>query len=183
MKRAPVLFFAVIALLIVFSFVCRPVFSAPTVSASVNPTPKLIPTPTPVEYVMPYPGILPTHPLYFLKTIRDRIIELLISDQASKAEFYILQGDKKIGMAAMLFGQGKTGDANRSLADALMHRTRAVAELESLKKTNKDIPGHITEKLKRSLHKHREIMNSFGEDTQSLDALFTRVEALSVDSL
>ena len=69
-----------------------PVFSATALQVSVNPIPKLTPMPTPVdpdvigiEYVLPYPGILPTHPFYILNIVRDRIIELRSSDRVNKA--------------------------------------------------------------------------------------------------
>lgn len=147
---------------------------------AVTPTPKAtpIPSPTPIEYVMPYPGLLPTHPLYFLKALRDRIIELLISDRVRKAEFYILQADKKLGMAIVLSEQGKSSDAKRSFTDSLSHRTQAVTELEDSKKNGDTTLGFILEKLTRSMLKHREVLISRGETTLELDALFTRVETL-----
>ena len=118
-----------------------PVFSATALQVSVTPIPKLTPMPTPVdpdvigiEYVLPYPGILPTHPLYFLKIVRDRIIELLISDRVNKAEFYILQADK--------------------------------------------IPGHLIEKLTRSLTKHREVLLAASESITEVEALITRAQEL-----
>lgn len=149
---------------------------------AVTPTPKATPvppSPTPMEYVMPYPGLLPTHPLYFLKALRDRIIELLISDRVRKAEFYILQADKKLGMAVVLSEQGKAAEAKRAFTDSLSHRTQAVAELENSKKNGVTIQGFILEKLTRSMLKHREISLYMSETTLELDALFTRVEKFS----
>ncbi|MBI3576483.1 hypothetical protein HY086_00365, partial [Candidatus Gottesmanbacteria bacterium] len=61
-----------------------------------------------VEYLLPYPGILPDNPLYFLKAARDKIIEFLIADPVRKAEFYILQSDKRLGMTSMLLEKGNT---------------------------------------------------------------------------
>src|SRR3989344_4718196 len=162
-----------------------PVFSATALQVSVTPIPKLTPMPTPVdpdvigiEYVLPYPGILPTHPLYFLKIVRDRIIELLISDRVTKAEFYIPQADKKLGMALALRAQGKSRDATRSFADALSHRAQAMAELEARKKEGGEIPGHLIEKLTRSLTKHREVLLAASESITEVEALITRAQEL-----
>ena len=46
-------------------------------------------TETTVKYELPYPGILPDNPLYFLKQIRDWIMERLITDPLKKIEFYM----------------------------------------------------------------------------------------------
>ncbi len=48
-----------------------------------------------IEYALPYPGLLPDSPLYILKAIRDRIIEVLISDTMKKANFELLAADKR----------------------------------------------------------------------------------------
>lgn len=147
-----------------------------------TPDLSVTPTPTPIEYVLPFPGILPTHPLYFLKTLRDRIIELLISDHTNKADFYILQADKKLGFAMALSALGKTKEANKAYADALSHRTQAVGELEARKREGGAIPGHLVEKLTRSLTKHREVLRKESADDAPLEALFTRVDTLLIVS-
>jgi hypothetical protein len=60
------------------------------------------PTPTPVQYALAYPGILPGHPFYFLKAARDAIWGFLISNPLTKAEFDLLQADKSMQAAAFL---------------------------------------------------------------------------------
>jgi|SRR3989344_6689916 len=59
-------------------------------------------TPVPVEYQLPYPGLLPDSPLYIIKIARDRIIGILISDSLKKAEFNLLQSDKRINASFYL---------------------------------------------------------------------------------
>ena len=54
-------------------------------------------SPTPeIQYVLPYPGILPDNPLYALKAARDRVVSFFISDPLKKAEFDLLQADKRV---------------------------------------------------------------------------------------
>src|SRR3989344_6985739 len=48
------------------------------------------------EYTLPYPGILPDNLLYPIKVFRDRIVSFLISDPLKKAEFNLLQADKRL---------------------------------------------------------------------------------------
>jgi len=55
------------------------------------------------DYQLPYPGLLPDSPFYFLKMARDRIISLFISDPLKKAQFDILQADKRLNAGIFLF--------------------------------------------------------------------------------
>ena len=97
---------------ILFAFIFFVVLFSPRVYAQVTPTESIpiptgstTPTPTPseIDYQLPYPGILPGSPLYSLKMVIDRIMELLISDSLKKANFYVLQADKRLGSSLMLF--------------------------------------------------------------------------------
>jgi len=155
--------------------------AAPTkagaVVVTVTPTPT--PKPTPVEYLLPFPGILPTHPLYIFKSLRDRIIELLITDPVSKAEFYILQADKKLNMGITLMSLGKAADARLAFTDALASRTQAIVLLEEHIKSGNSVPGHLMEKLTLSLIKHREVLISAGEAAEQIEALRARVQKLT----
>jgi hypothetical protein len=68
----------------------------------------VIPTPTPIpNYTLPYPGILPTNPLYPLKMARDKIILFLITDPVKRAQFNLLQADKRMEAAIFLVNQDK----------------------------------------------------------------------------
>ncbi|MBI4097047.1 MAG: hypothetical protein HY428_01395 [Candidatus Levybacteria bacterium] len=60
------------------------------------------------EYALPYPGILPGNPLYALKMIRDRFVGFLISDPLKKAEFNLLQADKRLAAALYLMQKPDT---------------------------------------------------------------------------
>jgi hypothetical protein len=69
----------------------------------------ITPTPTPViiidNYELPYPGLLPDHPLYFLKMTRDKLVGFFISDPIKKAEFDVLQADKRLNAAIYLINK------------------------------------------------------------------------------
>lgn len=58
---------------------------------------------TPVDYTLPYPGILPGNVLYPLKTFRDRVVSFFITDSAKQAEFDLLQADKRLAAGQSLF--------------------------------------------------------------------------------
>src|SRR5437870_1329121 len=55
-----------------------------------------------IEYELPYPGVLPGNPLYYIKAFRDRLLSFLISDSLKKAEYNLLNADKRLLMGVML---------------------------------------------------------------------------------
>jgi len=60
-----------------------------------------------VEYPLPYPGILPDNPLYFMKALRDRVVSFFIYDPLKKAEFDLLMADVRLNAAQYLFAKGE----------------------------------------------------------------------------
>ncbi len=65
-------------------------------------SPTVTPVNNEVEYTLAYPGLLPDHPLYPLKVIRDKIYDFFLSDLVKKSEFKLLMADKRLFMAIML---------------------------------------------------------------------------------
>jgi hypothetical protein len=61
-----------------------------------------------VIYELPYAGILPDNPLYFLKQVRDVVLEFTTRDQMKKSEMLLLSSDKKVHMAQLLSKKGKS---------------------------------------------------------------------------
>jgi hypothetical protein len=57
---------------------------------------------TNIDYSLPYPGLLPDNPLYIFKAIRDKLQGLLISNSLRKAEFDMLQADKRLEASILL---------------------------------------------------------------------------------
>lgn len=111
-----------------------------------------------VEYLLPYPGILPDHPLYFLKKFRDTILERLIADPIKKAEFYILQGDKRLNMGIFLVAQSKLALAETTVSKGEKYLGNVVQVLTTQKTAGNPIPGYITDRLEKSLLKHEEVL-------------------------
>lgn len=150
--------------------------------ATVAPTPPVktesTREPAPVAYTLPYPGILPTHPLYFLKSLRDSIIETIIVDPIKKGEFYILQSDKKLNMAIFLYNDKKNLEATHQLAESLALREKALVHLEALKQQGTKIPRFVAEKLSDSLTKHIEVVTGYKKGIDALQAMLARSQKL-----
>jgi hypothetical protein len=87
-------FLVLLLILLIFLFS----FSSVLAEEGVSPTPAV----SIDNYELPYPGLLPDHPLFFLKTIRDKITGFFISDPIKKAEFDILQSDKNLNAGIYL---------------------------------------------------------------------------------
>jgi len=120
-------------------------------------------------YALPYPGILPDHPLYFLKTLRDKIIESLIADPVRKAEFYILQSDKYMNTAIFLQQKGKISLSIKAIEQAGSFSTLASQTLTKIKDSGKDIQGGVFDRFTRSMAKHREVLSDY--DTKTTEEL------------
>lgn len=118
----------------------------------------ILPTPTPVQYELPYPGMLPNNPLYVLKQVRDWILDKLIIDPVKKAEFYILQGDKRLAMGIMLSTSGNAVLSEQTISKGEKYMNNAMTALLALKAQGKDVPAYVTDHLAQSLAKHAEVL-------------------------
>jgi len=121
--------------------------------------------PKKVDYELPYPGILPDNPLYFLKMIRDRIVGFLISDPLKKAEFDLLHADKRLNAGIYLLDKNK--DKNASLAQSTISKgedyfEQAVKNVRQAKERGLDTKD-ILRRLSPSSIKHQEILQSLGD--------------------
>lgn len=112
-------------------------------------------SPQPVNYELPYPGLLPDSPLYFLRIIRDRIVGFLISDSLKKSEFNLLQADKRLNAGIYLFNKGKTSLAFSTISKAENYFSQALDKIGEAKKQGKNI-SEIEGKLKNALKKHEQ---------------------------
>lgn len=146
---------------IVVSSLIATILTSPAVAQkpSKNATTTDVMTTKKIEYVLPYPGILPDHSLYFLKQVRDKILDFLIVDTVRKAEFYVLQADKRLGMGMMLLDKSNGALAEATMSKGENYMERAISLLVNLKASGKEIPGYLIDRLERSLDKHVEVLS------------------------
>ena len=114
-----------------------------------------------VEYTLPYPGLLPDNPLYFLKAARDRIVGLLISDPLKKAEFNLLAADKRLNSGIFLFNKGKEkyNLAISTVSKGENYFEEAISKVNEAKKQGMDT-NDILRRLWESAKKHQEVLIS-----------------------
>ena len=166
---------ALLIFLLVLSIVKTSVFALPnlqeTQEARETKTSSIV-------YTLPFPGILPNHPLYFLKTLRDTLIEKMITNDVKKAEFYILQADKRLQMSIVFVGSDKKELAEAMRSDAFMYREKSFTMLTKAAAKNVAVPRYVLEKLLVSAKKHEEVLQDMVVDTTPVTNLISKIEAL-----
>lgn len=114
------------------------------------------------NYYLAYPGILPDHPIYWMKMLRDKVIETLESNEMKKVELWMNFADKRLGGAKVLIegNQKELGIQTATKANGYLHK--AVLKLEELKKENVNV-GDIANRMERETLKHAQVLNSLGK--------------------
>lgn len=113
-----------------------------------------------VVYELPYPGLLPDHPLYFLKVTRDKVLDIATRDAVKKAELYILLSDKRMNAAAMLAAEGKNQLAISTASKSEKYMLRVPPLLTQTKKQGGSYNTTLVDRLKLSNAKHKQILNN-----------------------
>ncbi len=124
----------------------------------VQPVVAIEPVVEKIDYALPYPGVLPDHPLYFMKRVRDAVLEMVIIEPVRKSEFYILQGDKRLQMGIMLVEQKKFSLAETTISKAEKYMEKAIVGLTTYKASGGVIPLYVIERTEKALAKHMEVL-------------------------
>lgn len=122
---------------------------------------EVIPTATPSakqEYHLPYPGILPDSPLWKLKALRDVISGMLIADPLKKAEFNLLQADKRLSAGIYLSAKGKNELALSTISKGENYFDSALERAIVAKAQGRETLS-LLEKMKEAGKKHEEVID------------------------
>jgi biotin operon repressor len=134
--------------------------------ATITATPS--PTPVQVDYQLPYAGLLPDSPLYKLKTLRDRVVSFLISDPLKKAEFDLLQADKRLSASLSLQQQNypKKELIGETLSKGENYFAEGIEQLNLAKKQGLDISS-MTNRFYQGSLKHEQIIQEMEKKAPS----------------
>ena len=112
-----------------------------------------------VEYTLPYPGLLADSPLYFLKILRDKFQEVFISSPSLKADFYLLQADKRLYEGKLLFDKGtsKYSLSESTISKAENYFEKGISQLQIAKNQKLDV-NSLIQKYRLSSAKHEEVV-------------------------
>lgn len=110
-----------------------------------------------------FPGILPGHPLYPLKMIRDKILLFLTTDSLKKAELLLQFADKRIRAAeALILEKNKVDLGISTLTKAEKYLEQAINQEKIASEAGKDTKDFL-KRLSRATKKHEEMMLGFEE--------------------
>jgi len=119
------------------------------------------------DYQLPYPGLLPDNPLYFLKIIRDNLTSVFISKPLDKASFDLLQSDKDVEASYLLIirEQGKGDLALKTYAQSQDYFEDAIKQTLNARKQGYSIQD-TSKKLQAANKKHVQMLQSIGGETR-----------------
>ncbi len=148
----------------------------PTVSATPSTGP------TPVNYELPYPGILPGSALYTVKLIRDKFTEVMPSSPLKKSNFYLLQADKRLAAFLILYKRGDKEVAFETLSKSQTYLDKSFEKMKEAKETDENV-YEINSKIKTSSDKQKEeidslLKSSSGEDLNKLKDGLQKVQII-----
>ncbi len=138
--------------LVAFFLFTFPYFYFHTYSQQIQPTTKN------VVYDLPYPGLLPDNPLYFLKATRDKILDFVTRDNLKKAQLYLTFSDKRVAMSPLLFKKGKDNLAVSTISKAEKYALKISPLLKQAKEQGGAVSPDFISKLKLSNEKHKEVI-------------------------
>ncbi len=107
------------------------------------------------DYTLAYPGILPDHPLYWLKMVRDRVQLILSRNQIEKTKLLLLYADKRAAAAEKLLQKNKEQLAITTFTKAEKYLERTFLNAEKIENHN------IKKTLEKALAKHWEVQQNF----------------------
>jgi uncharacterized protein DUF5667 len=112
-----------------------------------------------VKYPLPFPGILPNHPLYWLKMIRDRITLTMINDPHEKFSYILHLADKRLtaGQALIIADQDGLGVSTI---------TKAEKYLLKATKLSKTLDEKAQQEVTKGYLKHKQIINLLKEELE-----------------
>ena len=147
-----------IILLVLFSFV----FAPHAFGQESLPTP----SPTPIKYDLPHPGMLPDSPFYKLKVLRDKVMLVLIQDTNKKAEYHLLLADKRIHMAKLLVDKGNVELAK----ETALKGENEITNLVNLLKDKREKPSkELFDRVETASMKHQEVLGEIAKKVGDKD--------------
>ncbi|MGH7203462.1 MAG: DUF5667 domain-containing protein [Candidatus Levyibacteriota bacterium] len=129
-----------------------------------------LPSPTPTStYQLPYPGLLPDNPLYFLKSLRDNMMGFFIGKPLDKAEFMLLQSDKQVAASYLLITkENKTDLAVSAFSQAQDYLEEAIEQTVNAHKQGMNIT-EMTKKLADANQKHFQVLDEINQQLNEVD--------------
>lgn len=115
-------------------------------------------TPPVTAYQFPWPGILPDHPLYILKVLRNKIIGRIIYSPVKRIEFNLLMADKTLYASKLLLDKGQGDLAKKTALKGENHFSILVSDYARAKQRNEVIPQSLRARIARRYEVHQQLI-------------------------
>jgi hypothetical protein len=115
-----------------------------------------------VQYYLVYPGMLPDHPFYKLKMMRDKIWDFLTTNSLKKANLLLLFADKRVGAGQVLIEGNKIPLGLSTLIKGEKYLERAVEQTIIAKEKGGNI-SELAGRIRLAILKHQEILSGIRE--------------------
>lgn len=109
-------------------------------------------------YELPFPGLLPDHPLYLLKAGRDKVLVFVVRDYEAKARLQLELSDKRVRAGELLVDDKKYALAVTTYSKGERYFEQAIETLSSAKIQGQTPTTSILDQMSRSNEKHYEIL-------------------------
>lgn len=136
------------------------VFLTPVVFAQKPPT---------TAYQFPWPGILPDHPLYKLKVLRNKIIAKIIYSPVKRVEFDLLMADKTLYASKLLLDKGEGDLAKETALKGENYFSVLVADYARAKQKKEVMPGQLRAHIARAYEAHQHLIDYLGQKAPKAD--------------
>ena len=112
-----------------------------------------------INYTLPFPGrILPDHPLWSLKAVRDKLWLVVTVNPSRRGELLLLFSDKRLASSKILFEKDKPEIAFSALSKGEKYLEQAAGIESENRKKGMDTRDFLT-KLANSSLRHRQVIN------------------------
>ncbi len=116
-----------------------------------------------------YTGLLPDHPLYFLKVTRDNLVSFFKGKPLEKADFALLQADKQFAATHILITQKNDPElASGTLASGQQHLEDAITQAKAAQKEGMNIK-ELSERINKATKRHSLALKELEQSLRSQD--------------
>lgn len=121
------------------------------------------------SYQFLWPGILPDHPLYKMKVLRNKIISKIIYGPIKRIEFDLLMADKTLYASRLLFDKGKLNLAKEAALKGENYFSVLVSDYATVLAKKKTVPDDLKQKITQAYEAQQLLItylmnNAKGED-------------------
>lgn len=113
-----------------------------------------------INYEFPFPGMLPDHPLYILKVIRDGIVKRLINDELMLAKFSLSSAEKRMYAGRLLLEKDEHELAIDSISKSANYLSDTLSAVTTYHRKHPKSFEYkpFLQKFKTATEKHIEVM-------------------------